>query len=75
MDKYFENEYGSLPDGEMKSMCDEMCKDKTVDELQKISDYFNHKASKLRQEMNENITMEDFEKFTKRNSSEEGDNQ
>lgn len=65
--------YGSLPEGEMKKCCDDLCECKTVSEIQQMADYFSKKASDMRREMEKIITIEDFEKMSKRNASETDD--
>ena len=55
------SEYGAPPES-CASDCEKLCKGKTVDELNKIADYFRKEADDLDRRVDSTITSEDFEK-------------
>lgn len=57
--------YGELDD-ELKSEVEPLCKGKTIEQLRKIGDYFYNKASRMSEEINKSVTVEQFEKVLKK---------
>lgn len=63
-------QYGEPPESCSKE-CEELCKGKTVQELQQISDYFAKEARDLDAKIDSTITKEDFEKVKSREDDSE----
>ena len=53
-------EYGSLPE-DMHKECEPICKGKSIQDLRRIADYFNHVASQMQRAIETEVTYDDFE--------------
>lgn len=58
------SEYGKPPEGTEKQ-CEELCKGRSIKEINQLRDYFSCVADAMNKVAREDMTMEDFEKAKK----------